>query len=80
MKLFYENRINNFLFKLVKLYFNREVAEFYIVSLKNIIEKIIPLFDKYPIQGCKKLDSLDFREVAFLMKDKTHLTKKDLIK
>jgi NADH:ubiquinone oxidoreductase subunit 6 (subunit J) len=36
--------------------------------------KIIPFFDKYPLQGNKKLDYLDFCKAAALVNDKTHLT------
>ncbi len=57
----------------------REIAKnndgkFEVESLKDIIEKIIPLFDKYPLQGVKHKDYLDFKEVANLMKNGLHLT------
>jgi len=61
-----------------KIYFSRKVAEISIESLQNINDKIIPFFNKYPIQGCKNLDYLDFCKVAFLMKNKLHLTKKGI--
>ena len=35
-------------------------------------------FDKYHLQGLKKLDYRDFCRVAELMKDKAHLTVSDL--
>ena len=43
-------------------------------------EKIIPLFEKYPILGNKALDFYDFCETASIMKDKGHLTKEGLEK
>lgn len=43
-------------------------------SLQDILNIIIPFFDKYVIQGNKFLDYQDFRKIAFLMKDKLHLT------
>lgn len=40
----------------------------------EILNIIIPFFDKYPVQGAKSLDYADFCRVALLMKDKAHLT------
>lgn len=42
------------------------------------IEKIILLFQKYPIHGVKHLDYLDWCKVAELMQNKAHLTKEGL--
>lgn len=61
-----------------KLNSSREVVNISIVNLEDILQKIIPFFNKYPIQGCKQLDYLDFCKVAFLMKNKTHLTEDGL--
>ena len=36
--------------------------------------KIIPFFNKYPLQGTKLFDFLDFNKVAKLVENKTHLT------
>lgn len=44
----------------------------------DISEKIIPLFNKYPIAGVKLLDFADFCKVAELMKAGQHLTKEGL--
>lgn len=49
-----------------------------VTSFKDITEKVIPFFDKYPIQGTKILDFLDFKRVADLMKNKAHLSKEGL--
>jgi len=51
------------------------VIYFTITKFADIIDKLIPLFDAYPIQGSKLLDYICFRKVAMLMKDKAHLTK-----
>lgn len=49
---------------------------YFVVSrFENIIGKVIPFFDTYPILGVKALDYACFKQVAILMKDKTHLTK-----
>jgi len=45
-----------------------------VTSFSEIFNIIIPFFDKYLIQGIKLADYLDFRKIAFLMKDKIHLT------
>jgi hypothetical protein len=38
---------------------------------------IIPFFKKYSIRGYKKLDFLDFKNVAKIVKAKKHLTSKE---
>nr|YP_010718675.1 hypothetical protein P2Y30_mgp07 [Clonostachys byssicola]WDQ44278.1 hypothetical protein [Clonostachys byssicola] len=53
---------------------------FVVVKYKDIFEKIIPLFDKYPIKGIKALDYSDFKKVANMMFNKEHLTEKGLSK
>jgi hypothetical protein len=50
------------------------------VKFQDIFEKIIPLFDKYPIKGIKALDYSDFKKVANLMYNKEHLTEEGLSK
>jgi len=44
-------------------------------KIEDIVLKIIPHLDKYPLRTSKYLDYLDFREVALKMKDKLHLNK-----
>jgi hypothetical protein len=44
----------------------------------DIINIIIPFFQKYPLQGVKRLDLADFIKVAELIKAKTHLTSEGL--
>lgn len=51
---------------------------FVVTNFKDITEKIIPFFDKYPIQGEKGLNFLYFKQIANLMKNKAHLTKEGL--
>jgi hypothetical protein len=45
-----------------------------ITSLKDIINVIIPHFDKYPLISQKKADFILFKQVADLMNRKQHLT------
>ena len=51
---------------------------FKVSKLVDLIQKIIPLFEKYPILGVKQLDFLDFCEVAKLMNEGKHLTTEGL--
>jgi len=51
---------------------------FKVSKLVDIIQKIIPLFEQNPIRGVKKLDFLDFCEVAKLMNEGKHLTTEGL--
>ena len=45
-----------------------------ITKTSEIVEVIIPFFEKYPIQGLKSLDFADFKKVAMLIVAKKHLT------
>lgn len=45
-----------------------------ISKFTDIVNIIIPFFDKYPIQGIKSLDFADFKKVASIVEDKGHLT------
>lgn len=53
---------------------DRFAGVFTVNKLKDIEEKIIPLFNQYPLQGVKSLDYADFKRVAEIIKDKGHLT------
>jgi hypothetical protein len=45
-----------------------------ITKTSELIEVIIPFFEKYPIQGVKSLDFADFKKVAMMIGAKEHLT------
>nr|YP_009517167.1 LAGLIDADG homing endonuclease [Blastosporella zonata]YP_009517206.1 LAGLIDADG homing endonuclease [Blastosporella zonata]AYE93090.1 LAGLIDADG homing endonuclease [Blastosporella zonata]AYE93091.1 LAGLIDADG homing endonuclease [Blastosporella zonata] len=45
-----------------------------IAKFTDIKDKIIPFFDKYPIEGVKSLDFEDFKKVCKLIENKEHLT------
>ena len=53
---------------------NRETSLFQIRNFSDIVNKVIPFFDQYPILGVKSLDFADFKKVAELMQNKEHLT------
>ena len=63
---------NNYIFA------ERELGNFYVVRLPDILGKIIPFFDKYPIAGVKAQDYADFRRTAEIMENKGHLTQSGL--
>lgn len=60
------------------------ISEFVIVKLSLITEKLIPLFQKYPIIGIKNEDfldlDLDFCKIAELMSSNAHKTPEGLEK
>lgn len=49
-------------------------------NFNNIIDKVIPFFEEYPILGVKAKDFEDFKEASILIKSKAHLTKVGLDK
>lgn len=57
------------------VYENREAVDFIISKLSDLQNKVIPFFEKYPIQGVKSSDYLDFVKVMDLMINKAHITK-----
>lgn len=55
-----------------------EFGEYHVKKRDDIIDKIIPFFDKYPLQGVKSLDYADFKRGVAIIKAKGHLTKDGL--
>ena len=51
---------------------------FVVYKFNDIFDKILPFFDKNLLWGIKRLDYLDFRKVALIMKNKAHLTEKGI--
>jgi len=43
-------------------------------KFSDIVNIIIPFFDKHPIEGQKSLDFADFKKIAEIVKTKRHLT------
>jgi hypothetical protein len=60
------------------LYAYDTFVDYTINKFNDLDEKVIPLFQKYPIIGVKHLDYLDFLKVIELMKNKKHLTEEGL--
>jgi hypothetical protein len=61
-----------------KSYFSRNEVNLIVSVFSDINNKIISLFNKYPLLGTKKEDYLGFCKVAELMKSKNHLTKQGI--
>ena len=53
---------------------NKDAGDFVVTNFSDISEKIIPFFDKYPLEGSKNLDFRDFCKIAEIVKSKDHLT------
>lgn len=75
-----KNLISNLDCGRVELNLNQSAVYFVVTDLQDIIEKIIPLFEKYPIKGVKSLDFNDFKLIANLVHNKEHLTEEGLCK
>jgi hypothetical protein len=64
----------------IELLLKQSAVYFVVVKFQDIVDKIIPLFDKYPIRGVKASDYADFRKVVNIMFNKEHLTEQGLSK
>jgi len=53
-------------------------VDFIVTKFSDLKDKVIPLFEKYSLQGVKLLDYLDFVKVIELMNNKEHLTAEGL--
>jgi len=53
-----------------------EAGYFIITKFEDIYTKILPFFNKYPLQGSKSLDFYDFSRAAELINNKAHITPK----
>lgn len=59
---------------------NKNYVGIQIVNFTDIFNIIIPFFEKYPIEGSKKLDFEDFKFIANMLNNKEHLTEEGLKK
>ena len=60
------------------VYKNRTWIDFKVTKFDDIQNKIIPFFKKYAVKGIKSKNFDDFCKVAYMMKEKKHLTKQGL--
>lgn len=59
------------------IYINRGAVDFKVIKLQDL-NRIVSLFNKYPIAGIKHLDYLDFVKALELLNNKSHLTEEGL--
>ncbi len=59
---------------------NKESVQYRVGSLKDLNDKIIPHFDKYPLISKKKADFILFKKIINLINHKEHLTLEGLQK
>jgi LAGLIDADG endonuclease len=52
----------------------QDVVQLQITTFSDVINIIIPFFEKYPVLGQKTLDFLEFKNVSRLMLNRKHLT------
>jgi len=57
-----------------KIYVDERSVSFIVTKYSDITEKILPLFNEYPVQGLKRLNYADFIKVWQLMKSNLHLS------
>jgi len=55
-------------------------VEFYVRKFDDILLKIIPHFESYPLLGSKQLNFESFKEAAFLVKKAAHLTENGILR
>lgn len=58
-------------------YEKRSVCEFIVTKIDDIIEHIIPFFEKHPIVGSKHFNFIQFKKAAYIIKNKEHLASAD---
>jgi len=57
-----------------KIYKNRNNVIYVVKSINDLVNVIIPLFDKHPVRGGKFLSYNIFKKVVLMVKTKKHLT------
>ncbi len=57
-----------------------DIVDYHVTKFNDILEKIIPFFDKYPVLGVKQKDFEYFKSVASIIQDKKHLTEEGILK
>lgn len=55
-----------------------KVCYFEVVKLQDILERVVPFFERYALLSAKQKDFLIFRKIARLMEKKKHLQRKGL--
>ena len=58
-----------------KVYNRDDAYDFRVTKFSDLVTKIVPFFQNYPIQGVKHKDYLDWCKAVELIRNKDHLTK-----
>ena len=53
---------------------SKEAVDLHVAKLSDLTGKVLPLLEKYPIEGVKFQDYCDFIKVVELVKNKSHMT------
>lgn len=59
---------------------NQMAVDFKVGKLENILSKVIPFLQKYPLQSAKFRDLKDWVEASVLIRDKEHFTENGINK
>ena len=70
--------VNYFGCGILKVSLKTSMLYFTVHKFADLRDKIIPFINKYPLQGSKTLNFVDFCKVAELMNNKAHLTSSGL--
>ena len=57
---------------------SKEAVDLHVAKLSDLTGKVLPLLEKYPIEGVKFQDYCDFIKVVELVKNKSHMTTEGL--
>lgn len=77
-KIFMNSLVNFWGCGKVFLRFRENKVDFQILRIKDLSDKVVPLFQNIPLQGVKSKDFSDFCKAVEIMKIKGHLTKEGL--
>jgi len=77
-KVFMKSLVNFWGCGKVYLRFRENKVDFQILKIKDLSDKVIPLFQSIPLQGVKSKDFADFCKAVDIMKVKGHLTNEGL--
>ena len=56
------------------VYWRDKAIDIKISKFDDLTKKLIPFFDKYPLEGTKLLDFEDYKKTFKIIKSKEHLT------
>lgn len=62
----------------VFLRYKENKVDFQILKIKDLSEKVLPLFNEIPLQGTKHQDFVSFYRAVVMLKNKEHLTQEGI--